>query len=146
MSAPAALAVAKIIFPETDSSETMGNVKIEVEKTSSNALEALGDGATAGLKLAANVAAMLIAFVSMVALFNYLLGFAGTTMQEILGLFFKPLAWTMGVPWSEAEMMGTLMGEKLVLTELIAYGHLNELLSDGLISERTAVIASYALC
>ena len=146
MSAPAALAIAKIIFPETGNSETMGGVKIKVEKTSSNALEALVDGATSGLKLAANVAAMLVAFVSMVALFNYILSFTGTTMEEILGLFFKPLAWTMGVPWSEAEIMGTLMGEKVVFTELIAYGHLNELIANGAVSERTAIIASYALC
>jgi len=146
MSAPGALVVAKIIYPETESSETMGDLKINIEQKSTNAMEALGDGATSGLKLAANVAAMLVAFVSLVAMINYLLGFVGTSMESILGFIFKPLAWTMGVPWSEAGTLGTLMGKKIVFTELIAYGDLKELMSTGAITDRTAIIASYALC
>ena len=146
MSAPGALVVAKIIYPETESSETMGDLKINIEQKSTNAMEALGDGATSGLKLAANVAAMLVAFVSLVAMINYILGFAGTSMESILGFIFKPLAWTMGVPWSEAGTLGTLMGKKIVFTELIAYGDLKELMSTGAITDRTAIIASYALC
>jgi len=146
MSAPGALVMAKIIYPETETSETMGEMKITIEQKNTNAMEALGDGATIGLKLAANVGAMLVAFVSIVAMINYLLGFAGTSMETILGFIFKPLAWTMGVPWSEAGTLGTLMGEKIVFTELIAYGHLKELMSSGAISDRTAIIASYALC
>jgi len=146
MSAPGALVVAKIIYPETEISETMGDLKIDIEQKSTNAMEALGDGATSGLKLAANVAAMLVAFVSLVAMINYLLGFAGTSMESILGFIFKPLAWTMGVPWSEAGTLGTLMGKKIVFTELIAYGDLKELMSTGAITDRTAIIASYALC
>lgn len=146
MSAPAALVIAKIIYPETDNSETMGDLKIDVEKTSSNAMEALGNGATDGLKLAANVAAMLVAFISIVAMVNYLLGFAGTSIDQILGLVFQPLAWTMGVPWEESAMMGTLMGKKIAFTELIAYGDLKGIMASGQISERTAIIASYALC
>lgn len=146
MSAPGALVMAKIIYPETETSETMGEMKITIEQKNTNAMEALGDGATIGLKLAANVGAMLVAFVSLVAMINYLLGFAGTSMETILGFIFKPLAWTMGVPWSEAGTLGTLMGEKIVFTELIAYGDLKELMSSGAISDRTAIIASYALC
>ena len=146
MSAPGALVMAKIIYPETETSETMGEMKITIEQKNTNAMEALGDGATIVLKLAANVGAMLVAFVSLVAMINYLLGFAGTSMETILGFIFKPLAWTMGVPWSEAGTLGTLMGEKIVFTELIAYGHLKELMSSGAISDRTAIIASYALC
>ena len=146
MSAPAAMVIAKIIYPETEESETMGDLKVEVEKTDTNSLDALGRGATEGLKLAVNVAAMLVAFVSVVAMFNYILGFGGTSLQEIMGLLFKPLAWTMGVPWEEAEIMGTLMGEKLALTELIAFGDLRNFISNGELSERTAIIASYALC
>ena len=146
MSAPGALVVAKIIYPETESSETIGDLKINIEQKSTNAMEALGDGATSGLKLAANVAAMLVAFVSLVAMINYLLGFAGTSMESILGFIFKPLAWTMGVPWSEAGTLGTLMGKKIVFTELIAYGDLKELMFTGAITDRTAIIASYALC
>jgi len=146
MSAPAALVIAKIIYPETESSETDGDLKIHIDRTSSNAMESLGNGATDGLKLAANVAAMLIAFVSIVALFNYLLTFAGTSLEGILGSLFKPLAWSMGVPWDEAGSMGMLMGKKIVLTELIAYKDLTSLIMAGEISHRTAIIASYALC
>ena len=146
MSAPASLVVAKIIYPETEISDTMGDLKIEVEKTSSNAMEALGNGASDGLKLAANVAAMLVAFLSIVAMVNYLLGFANTSIDQILGLIFQPLAWTMGVPWEESAMMGTLMGKKIAFTELIAYGDLKNIMASGQISERTAIIASYALC
>ena len=146
MSAPAALVIAKIIYPETESSETMGDLKIHVEQNSSNAMEALGNGATEGLKLAANVGAMLVAFISIVALVNYLLSFAGTSMDAILAILFKPLAWTMGVPWEEAGQMGMLMGKKIVFTELIAYGDLKDIIAEGQISERTAIIASYALC
>ena len=146
MSAPAALVIAKIIYPETESSETMGDLKIHVEQNSSNAMEALGNGATDGLKLAANVGAMLVAFISIVALVNYLLSFADTSMDAILAIVFKPLAWTMGVPWEEAGQMGMLMGKKIVFTELIAYGDLKDIIAEGQISERTAIIASYALC
>jgi len=146
MSAPAALLISKIIYPETENSETMGDLKVEIEQKDVNSLDALGRGATEGLMLAANVAAMLVAFVSVVAMFNYLLSFCGTSLQEIMGLFFKPLAWTMGVPWNEAQIMGTLMGEKLALTELIAYDDLRTYILNNEISSRTAIIASYALC
>jgi CNT family concentrative nucleoside transporter len=146
MSAPAALVIAKIIYPEVEESETMGDLKIEVEKTSSNVMEAMGNGATDGLKLAANVAAMLVAFLSIIAMVNYLLGFANTSIDQLLGLIFQPLAWTMGVPWEESAMMGILMGKKIAFTELVAYGDLKNIMASGQISERTAIIASYALC
>ena len=146
MSAPAALVVAKIIYPETEESETKGDLKIKIDKNSSNAMEALGNGATEGLKLAANVAAMLVAFISIIAMINYLLSFANTSIDQILGLIFQPLAWTMGVPWEESAIMGTLMGKKIAFTELIAYGDLKTLIASGQISERTTLIASYALC
>ena len=146
MSAPAALVVAKIIYPETEIAATADDDTINVEKIDDNAMEALARGATSGLQLAGNVAAMLIAFVALIAMVNALLGFVGVTLQEILGFVFKPLAWTMGIPWEEAGIMGMLMGEKLVLTELIAYADLSELRSVGGISDRTAIIASYALC
>jgi CNT family concentrative nucleoside transporter len=146
MSAPAALVIAKIIYPETEIAATADDDAIHVEKIDDNAMEALARGATSGLQLAGNVAAMLIAFVALIAMVNALLGFVGVTLQEILGFIFKPLAWTMGIPWDEAGIMGTLMGEKLVLTELIAYADLSELRNAGGISDRTAIIASYALC
>jgi CNT family concentrative nucleoside transporter len=146
MSAPAAMVVAKIIYPETDLSETSGNLNIIIEKPNSNAMEALGRGATEGLKLAANVAAMLVAFVALIAMVNYLLTFADTSIQGILGFVFRPLAWAMGISWEEAQMVGVLMGEKITLTELIAYSDLRDLILEQAISDRTAIIASYALC
>ena len=146
MSAPAALVVAKIVYPETEESQTMGDVNVNIEQTNINAMEALSNGATDGLKLAANIAAMLIAFISFVAMVNYFLSFGGTSMEEIFGFIFRPLAWTMGVPWNEAQLVGMLMGKKIVLTELVAYGDLQNLIRDGMISERSAIISTYALC
>ena len=146
MSAPAALVVAKIICPETEKSQTMGDVNVNIEQSNINAMEALSNGATDGLKLAANIAAMLIAFISFVAMVNYFLSFGGTSMEEIFGIIFRPLAWTMGVPWNEAQLVGMLMGKKIVLTELVAYGDLQNLIRDGMISERSAIISTYALC
>ena len=146
MSAPAAMVVAKIIYPETELSETSGDLNIIIEKPDSNTMEALGRGATEGLKLAANVAAMLVAFVALIAMVNYLLTFADTSIQGILGFIFQPLAWAMGIPWEEAQMVGVLMGEKITLTELIAYSDLRDLRLEQAISDRTAIIASYALC
>ena len=146
MSAPAALVVAKIIYPETQQSKTMGDINIKIEQTNINAMEALSNGATDGLKLAANIAAMLIAFISFVAMVNYFLSFAGTSMEEIFGIVFRPLAWTMGVPWNEAQLVGMLMGKKIVLTELVAYGDLQTLIQEGAISQRSAIISTYALC
>ena len=146
MSAPAALVVAKIIYPEIEESQTMGDVNVNIEQTNINAMEALSNGATDGLKLAANIAAMLIAFISFVAMVNYFLSFGGTSMEEIFGVIFRPLAWTMGVPWNEAQLVGMLMGKKIVLTELVAYGDLQNLIRDGMISERSAIISTYALC
>ncbi|NQV36966.1 MAG: NupC/NupG family nucleoside CNT transporter [Candidatus Marinimicrobia bacterium] len=146
MSAPAALVIAKIIYPETEESMTAGDLKIDVKSDSDNSMEALAKGATDGLKLAANVGAMLIAFVAIIAMINSVLGLAGFSLQQILGWIFSPLAWCMGAPWSEAQTLGMLMGEKIVLTELIAYADLSNFRTEQLISERTAIIASYALC
>jgi len=146
MSAPAALMVAKIIYPETKSLKTINSNKINLKSNDNNIVDAVGRGATEGLKLAANVAAMLIAFISMVAMINFVLGLLGTSMQEILGLLFKPLAWTMGVPWKDAEVVGTLMGEKIVLTELIAFRDLSDYVTKNILSERSIIITSYALC
>ena len=147
MSAPAALVIAKIIYPETNRPDTLDNVAISIDRSTENAMDALGRGATDGLKLAANVGAMLVAFVSIITMVNFSLEyFLSTTMQEIMGFVFQPLAWSMGIPWEEARIMGTLMGEKIVLTELIAYANLSELINNNALSDRTAIIASYALC
>lgn len=153
MSAPAALVFAKILCPETETPTTLGTLSIEVPRTAGNVLEAFGDGVTQGLSLALNIGAMLLAFVAAVAMVNGLLGLipvaageAPWSLQTLLGELFRPLAWSLGVDWREARVLGTLLGEKLVLTELIAYSHLSALQTGTEISPRTAIIASYALC
>ena len=146
MSAPAALMIAKVIYPETERPKTVNSDNIDLKSKDTNAMDAIGHGATDGMKLAANVAAMLIAFISIVAMINFILEYANTSLQDILGMIFKPIAWSMGVPWEEANIVGTLMGEKIVLTELIAFGDLTNYIKNDLLSERSAIIASYALC
>jgi len=147
MSAPAALVIAKIMYPE----KNKNNIKTEIDiqnDSEENVLEALGNGATDGLKLAANIAAMLIAFVALISLTNYILSIFGTSLETILGYIFMPLAFCMGAPWSESNILGSLLGQKLVLTELIAYMNLSAMEIGGAngISEKTALLASYALC
>ncbi len=169
MSAPAALAIAKVMVPETEESLTAGEVKIVFEKTASNAIEAAAIGASDGMKLAINVAAMLIAIVGLVAMADFMIGYlpvgfcgdsltlgytcgaeAATpmSMSAILGALFAPIAFLMGVPWSEATVVGRLLGEKIVLTEFVAYIHLGDVIASetAQISERSAIITSYALC
>lgn len=165
MSAPAALVIAKVMWPETEESETAGEASVEVDTPDVNLIDAAARGATEGMKLALNVGAMLIAFIALIALVNALLGLPfglyndwmglegaaavePWTMQKILGWIFWPLAFLTGVPVSECSAVGTLLGEKLVLTEFIAYLHLYESLSADVaaLSPRTVVIASYALC
>lgn len=150
MGAPGALAMAKIILPETETPVTAGDLRVEVERPDANTIEALSRGASEGMSLVLNVVAMLIAFVAMVFLVNAVLGGLGNlvgvklSLPGLLGWIFSPLAWTMGVPWGEATRFGNLLGEKLVLTELIAFLHLQQV--GPAFSERTTVMASYALC
>lgn len=147
MSAPASLVIAKLIYPETEKTNSLDELDLHIEKNTANAMDALGNGATQGLKLAANIGAMLIAFISILSMINFTLEyFLNINLQEILGIIFSPLAWTMGIPWKEANIVGRLMGEKIVLTELLAYGSLGDLINNNLISERSAIISSYALC
>ncbi len=155
MSAPAALVISKIMIPETEVPKTANGLTLEYKDTSSNVLEAATSGAEVGLKLALNVATMLIAFIALIALSNALLGMAGglvgypdITFQGILGYVFAPIAFIMGVPWSECMIVGQLLGEKTVLNEMVAYVHMADLIKDGygILSERSVLISSYALC
>ena len=147
MSAPASLVISKIIYPETEKTNSLDELNLNVERSTENAMDALGTGATQGLKLAANIGAMLVAFISILSMVNFSMEyFFQFNLQDILGVLFSPLAWTMGIPWEEARLVGRLMGEKIVLTELIAYGTLGDLIDSDLISERSAIISSYALC
>ena len=165
MSAPAALVIAKVMWPETEKSETAGHMTLEMESPDVNLIDAAARGAYEGMKLALNVGAMLLAFIALIALANALLGLPfelyndwmglegaaaiePLTMQKILGWIFWPFAFLIGVPFAECATIGTLLGEKLVLTEFVAYLHLYESLSEGVaqLSPRTVIIASYALC
>jgi CNT family concentrative nucleoside transporter len=153
MSAPAALAISKVMYPETEESPTRGQMKIELENVDANAVDAAARGASEGLSLALNVAAMLMAFIALLALFNGIVhGVAGwfgldLTIQKILGWIGAPLAWLMGTPWKDAQAVGMLIGEKTALNEFVAYLHLAEMLQGGQqLSARSVVIATYALC
>ncbi len=144
MSAPAALVIAKIIYPETEKTASIN--KIKSNQTTVNAMDALGTGTVVGLKLAVNVGAMLISFISIIALLNYFLAIFSFSIESALGLLFSPLAWTMGIPWNESGVIGSLMGKKIVFTEFVAFSDLKLLIDNNQISEKSAIIASYALC
>ncbi len=153
MSAPAALVVAKLMMPELGVPKTAGTLDISVEKPDVNLIEAAARGASEGLHLALNVGAMLLAFIALVYMFNGLLGWLtglvgleGITLESILGAILAPLAWVMGVPWSDAPTVGSLMGLKTVINEFVAYLQMASVLGEsGAIQPRSAVIATYAL-
>ncbi len=205
MSAPAALVIAKIIFPEVGEPETAGSVEMVDEKIDANVLDAASRGAAEGLKLALNVAGMLLAFLALIALIDYLLSLPSLiwdkhqlsalvdfyqakhlaiphgcalesvkdkavvgcidtmgkvsgaphgwvapmiTLKKVFGYIFWPFAWVMGVPTKDCFLIGQLLGEKMVVNELVAYGHLSAMLKDPTIhlSGRSVIIATYALC
>ncbi len=145
MSAPAALVIAKIIYPETEKTVSLDS-DIKSDHSTVNAMDALGSGTVLGLRLAVNVGAMLISFISIIALLNYFLAILGFSIESALGLIFKPLAWAMGIPWNESDAVGSLMGKKIVFTEFVAFSDLKLLIDNEQISEKAAIIASYALC
>jgi CNT family concentrative nucleoside transporter len=144
MTAPGTLMMAKIFVPETQTPETMGTVRLEVEKTDVNVIDAASRGTSEGLHLAMNVAAMLISFYALVALVNYLLGFVGLSLQQIFGWLFAPVAWAMGVPWRDAPVIGNLLGTRMALNEFVAYSQLGPL--KPTLDPRSFTIATFALC
>lgn len=150
MSAPASLVLAKIIVPETEESNTRGYVRIQVPKQDSNVLDAACRGASEGLMLALNVAAMLIAFTALVGAFNWLctllpdIGGAPLTLQRVFSWMMAPFALMMGVEWQDAGIAGTLLGEKTVLNEFVAYVDLIKWRDQ--VSPRTFTLMTYALC
>jgi CNT family concentrative nucleoside transporter len=153
LSAPAGVLIAKVMVPETEQPATRAGSQVRVQREATNVIEAASLGAMGGLRLAGYVGAMLIAFVAGIALINGGLGaVAGWlgqenwTLQRGLGMLFAPLAWLMGIPWSEASTVGSLLGVKTVLNEFLAYAELAPLIEQGNLSGRSAVIASYALC
>ncbi len=148
MAVPAGLVCSKLLWPETEQSETMGTVARTEKSPYSNTVEAAAGGASDGLKLALNVGGMLIAFLALIAVINAALGiFPGTlTIEELLGWLFWPIAALMGVPGEEINVLAQLIGTKLVATELVAYSNLGEMVTAGEVSPRTKMIASFALC
>ena len=162
MAAPATLVVAKILIPETGTPLTRGTVKMEVEKTTSNVIDAAAAGAGDGLRLALNIGAMLLAFIALIALvdaplkwFGEVTGIASwlgqpTSLATLLGYLLAPIAWVIGTPWEDATVVGSLIGQKVVINEFIAYTQLASILNGQVpnvaLSPQGALIATYALC
>ena len=168
MAAPATLMLAKILVPETQEPLTRGTVKLEVEKTTANVIDAAATGAGDGLRLALNVGAMLLAFIALIALLNapiqwfgghawgdggssinaWLSANAGRpvelSLQTIFGWVLAPLAWLIGVPWQDANLVGSFIGEKVVINEFVAYVDMSKHL--GQMTQQSQLIATYALC
>lgn len=162
MAAPATLVVAKILIPETGTPLTRGTVKMEVEKTTSNVIDAAAAGAGDGLRLALNIGAMLLAFIALIALVNAPLTWLGdvtgiaqaigkpTNLSTILGYLLAPIAWVIGTPWGDATTVGSLIGQKVVINEFVAYTELSQIVNGqvpgAMLSKEGALIATYALC
>jgi len=153
LSAPGTLVIAKLMFPETDKSET-ADEECELPKSrATNSIDALCQGASDGMRLSINVIAMLIAFVALVYMANAILGWAlswtawNFTIQEAVGWLNVPFAWLMGVPPDECARVGSVLGERVVLNEFMGYLQLTSMMEgEGALSPRTSAIATYALC
>ena len=162
MAAPATLVISKLLVPETGTPLTRGTVKMEVEKTSSNIIDAAAAGAGDGLKLALNIGAMLLAFIALIALLNAPLTWLGdvtgiaqaigkpTNLATIFGYVLAPIAWVIGTPWADATTVGSLIGQKVVINEFVAYMDLSEIIKGNVagvtLSDEGRLIATYALC
>lgn len=162
ISAPAALLISKLMIPETEQSVTMGHIELTVEEKHANIIDAATGGALDGMKLTLNVVAMLIAVLGLVALVDATLGLIGGwiggllgypdwnwSMAAIFGYVFAPFAWLLGIPWADCIYAGELLGKKMVLNEFIAYAQMMEWAqpdSGVVLSERTTLIMTYALC
>jgi CNT family concentrative nucleoside transporter len=165
MAAPGALVISKIVFPETEESETKGTIKLEVKKEHANIMDAIAHGASDGMKIALNVIAMLIGMIALIALADALMGYFGQllswmgvsfdaigldvdnlSIKDIMGAFFSLFAIVMGVTPSESLQVGSLLGTKMVINEFVAYSDMAPMLVEGSLSAKSVVIASFALC
>ena len=144
MTAPGTIMMAKMFVPETEVPKTMGSVRLEVEGTDVNVIDAAGRGTGEGLHLALNVGAMLISFLALIALVNALLGLINLSLQQIFGWVFAPVAWSMGVPWRDAPTIGNLLGTRMALNEFVAYSQLGPL--KATLDPKSFTIATFALC
>ncbi len=165
MAAPAALVISKIVWPETEESETMGKVKLEVKTPYTNVIDAISHGAGDGMKISMNVIAMLIGFLGLIALINFLLQKLGIllhldfslTLDWIFGKIFSPMAWSMGVPSADVANVATMLGKKLTINEFVAFSDLTQTMVpnaagemvrgyQNVISEKALIIVSFAIC
>jgi CNT family concentrative nucleoside transporter len=156
MAAPATIVISKLLKPEVDESLTRGEVRLHVEKTAENVIEAAANGAADGVRLALNVGGMLLAFIALIAMIDFPLGWIGTvtgieaaagqplSLSMMLGYLLAPLALVIGVPWQDAVAVAGLIGEKVVTNEFVAYVHLNEI--KDTLSPKAVLISTYALC
>jgi CNT family concentrative nucleoside transporter len=144
MTAPGTIMMAKMLVPETEVPKTMGSVRLVVEQTDVNVIDAAGRGTGEGLHLALNVGAMLISFLALIALVNTLLGLVHLSLEQMFGWVFAPIAWAMGVPWRDAPQIGNLLGTRMALNEFVAYSKLGPL-KDSL-DPKSFTIATFALC
>lgn len=163
MAAPAALVISKIVWPETEISETKGKVSLEIKKTNANLVDAISHGASDGLKVGLNVVAMLIGFIAIIALVDFILGKIGfgldhlglslsfigielktLSLNQILGSLFSVFAYAMGVPGKDVQIAGSLMGTKMVINEFVAYLDLAKIKES--LDPKTILITSFALC
>jgi len=149
MTAPGTIMMAKMLVPETEVPKTMGTVRLEVERTDVNVIDAAGRGTGEGLHLALNVGAMLISFLALIALVNAVLHhvpFNGgpLSLERIFGWVFAPVAWAMGVPWKDASTIGNLLGTRMALNEFVAYSRLGPL--KPVLDPKSFTIATFALC
>ena len=152
ISAPAALLIAKVMLPETEPSETAAGASAKIPRETTNGLDALCRGASEGMMLAINIMAMLIAFVAVVALANYLLSLGlrqvgvmnSTPLQTLFGWVNAPFAWLMGVPWKDCPAVGSILGERIVINEFVGYLSLSKLTAT--LDPRSYTLATYALC
>jgi CNT family concentrative nucleoside transporter len=151
MTAPATIMLAKILEPEVEKPVTAGRVDVQIEKTAVNVIDAAAQGASDGLHLCLNIAAMLIAFLALIALADGIFGWAHShiawipqSMEQLFGIIFAPVAWLLGVSWRDSAAIGQLLGERLVLNEFIAFIHLGRIKSQ--LDPHSFTIATYALC
>jgi CNT family concentrative nucleoside transporter len=153
MTAPGAIMMAKLIVPETEQPATGADVNVDVPKQDVNIIDAAGRGAIEGLHLSLNVAGMLIAFIALVALVNGMFGYVHSfaawfpaSLDIVLGWVFRPIAWAMGVTWKDSLIVGNLLGTRMVLNEFVAFVKLGEAGVGDVLTVRSKVIATYALC
>jgi CNT family concentrative nucleoside transporter len=171
MNAPAAIVMSKVLFPETQHDQIDKRIQVSKENLGVNLIDAMSNGAADGLKLALNIGGMLLAFIAVIAMLNYMMEnfiggvlswdnvtlnqviesstngtFKGLNLEYVLGQIFRLIAWMMGVDWNDTLLVGSMLGQKTVINEFVAYLNLANVKAAGTMSAKSVVIATYALC